>query len=71
VRALYPPIRFVVLLSSYGWGAAAVKQMQEILDPLKVEVVGTLEVNGPPTEENIKQIVEIGKLLAGRIKGVS
>jgi flavorubredoxin len=71
VRALYPPIRFAVLLSSYGWGAAAVKQMQEILDPLKVEVVGTLEVNGPPTEENIKQIVEIGKLLAGRIKGVS
>jgi flavorubredoxin len=71
VRALYPPIRFVVLLSSYGWGAAAVKQMQEILDPLKVEVVGTLEINGPPTEENIKQIVEIGKLLAGRIKGVS
>jgi flavorubredoxin len=71
VRALYPPIRFAVLLSSYGWGAAAVKQMQEILDPLKVEVVGTLEVNGPPTKENIKQIVEIGKLLAGRIKGVS
>ena len=71
VRALYPPIRFAVFLSSYGWGAAAVKQMQEILGQLKVEIVGTLEVNGPPTEENIKQIVEIGKLLAGRIKGVS
>ena len=71
VRALYPPIRFAVLLSSYGWSVAAIKQMQEILGPLKVEIVDTLEVNGPPTEENIKQIVEIGKLLARKIKEVS
>jgi hypothetical protein len=27
-----------------------------------------MEINGPPTEENIRQIVEIGKTLAKKIK---
>jgi hypothetical protein len=34
-----------------------------------MEVVGAMEINGPPTEDNIKQIVEMGKTLAKKIKG--
>lgn len=68
VRALRPPTKFAVLLSSYGWGAAAIKQIQETLGQFKIEVVGALEVNGPPTEEHLKQVVEIGKALAKKIK---
>ncbi|MEM1539125.1 MAG: FprA family A-type flavoprotein [Candidatus Bathyarchaeia archaeon] len=68
VKALRPPTKFAVLLSSYGWGGGAVKQIQETLGQFKVEVVGTLDINGPPTDENFRQIVKIGKLLAKKIK---
>jgi hypothetical protein len=36
-----------------------------------MEIVGALEINGPPTENDISKIVEIGKTLAGKIKASS
>jgi flavorubredoxin len=69
VKLLRPPTKFVVILSSYGWGGIAIKHIQEILGPSKIEVVGTMEVNGPPSENDIKQIIELGKTLARKIKG--
>jgi flavorubredoxin len=68
VKALRPPTKFAVVLSSYGWGGGALKQAQEILGPTKLEVVGALEVNGPPKDKDIEQIIEIAKTLAKRIK---
>ena len=67
VKALRPPTKFVVILSSYGWGAGAVEQIQEVLGHLELEVIGSLEVNGPPTEDNMRQIMEIGRSLAKKI----
>ena len=68
VKALRPPTKFGVVLSSYGWGGGALKQAQEILGPTKIEVVGALEINGPPKDKDILQIIEIAKTLAKRIK---
>ncbi|MEM3627250.1 MAG: FprA family A-type flavoprotein [Candidatus Bathyarchaeia archaeon] len=68
VKALRPPLKYAVVLSSYGWGGGAIKHIQEILGPSKIEVVGALEVNGPPAENEIKQIIEIGNNLARKIK---
>jgi flavorubredoxin len=68
-KALRPPTKFAVLLSSYGWGGGAIKQIQEMLAGFKIDVVGALEINGPPTEENMRQIVDVGKALAKKIKG--
>ena len=68
VKALRPPTEFGVILSSYGWGGGAIKHVQEILSPSKIEVVGAMEVNGPPSENDIKQIIELGKTLAKKIK---
>ncbi|MEM2104514.1 MAG: FprA family A-type flavoprotein [Candidatus Bathyarchaeia archaeon] len=67
-KILRPPTKLAVLLSSYGWGGGAIKQIQEILSQLKIEVVAALEINGPPTEANIRQIIETSKLLAKKIK---
>jgi flavorubredoxin len=66
-KALRPPTKFVAVLSSYGWGGGAVRQIQEMLKDLKIEVVGALEINGPPTDEDMKRVVDIGKTLAKRI----
>ena len=68
VKILRPPTRFGVVLSSYGWSGGAVKHIQEILGPTKMEILGALEINGPPTENDIKQITELGKMLADKIK---
>jgi len=68
VKALRPPTKFGVVLSSYGWGGGTVKHVQETLGPSKIEVVGAMEINGPPTENHVKQIVELGKTLAKKIK---
>lgn len=68
VKALRPPLKFGVVLSSYGWGGGAIKHVQEILGSSTIEVVGAMEINGPPTEDNAKQITELGKTLARKIK---
>jgi len=68
VKALRPPLRFGVVLSSYGWGGGAIRHVQEVLGATKIEVVGAIEVNGPPTENDTKQIIELGKTLARKIK---
>jgi flavorubredoxin len=39
-------MKFAVLLSSYGWGGGAVRQIQEMLEQLKIEIIGALEING-------------------------
>jgi flavorubredoxin len=62
-------LKYGVILSSYGWGGGAIKHIQEVLGPSKMEVVGALEINGPPSESDIKQIVGFGKALAEKIKG--
>ncbi|MFZ0965398.1 MAG: FprA family A-type flavoprotein [Candidatus Bathyarchaeia archaeon] len=68
VKALRPPLKYGVVLSSYGWGGGAVKHVQEVLEPLKMELVGAMEINGPPTKNDITKIIEIGKTLAKKIK---
>ena len=68
VKALRPPLKYGVVLSSYGWGGGAVKQAAEILEPTKIEVVGAVEINGPPTDEDYGRIAELGKQLSGKIK---
>ncbi len=69
VRALRPPIKYGVVLSSYGWGGGAVKHAAEILAPTKMEIVGTVEVYGPPTEKDHEKVVEIAMQLAKKVKG--
>lgn len=68
VKALRPPLKYGVVLGSYGWGGGARRQALEVLGPMKIQVVGSLEVNGPPSDEDHKKIAEIGKLLSHKIK---
>jgi len=69
VRALRPPLKYGIFLSSYGGGKGALKQASELLTPTRIEVVGAHEVNGPPKQGDYREIREMGKLLADKIKG--
>jgi flavorubredoxin len=68
VKALKPPAKYGVVLSSYGWGGGAIKHIQEVLGQTKMEVAGAIEINGPPIEADLTKIAELGKTLAGKIK---
>ena len=68
VKALKPPARYVAALSSYGWGGGAIKHVQEVLGPTKMEIAGAIEINGPPTESDLIKIIDLVKILATKIK---
>lgn len=69
VKALRPPAKFAVVLSSYGWAGRAIRHIQEILGQFKIEVVDAVEVNGLPTKEDISRVIDAAKLLARKIRG--
>jgi flavorubredoxin len=68
VKVLHPPAKYGVVLSSYGWAGGAMRHVQEILGQTKMEVVGAMEINGPPTDNDVNKIIELGKALAKKIK---
>jgi flavorubredoxin len=68
VKALRPPLKYGAVLSSYGWGGGAVRQAGELLEPTKMEIVGALEINGPPTADDYDEVAKLGKQLAGKIR---
>jgi flavorubredoxin len=68
VKAFNPPAKYGVVLGSFGWGGGALKQAGEILVPSKMEIVGTLQVKGRATDEDLKKIEEIGRELAQKMK---
>jgi len=68
VKALRPPAKFGVVLSSYGWGGGAIRHVKEILGQTKLELVGAMEINGPPSENDIVKITELGTILARKVK---
>jgi len=68
VKALRPPLKYCLILSSFGWGGGAIKHAQEILGQTKLEVVGTMEVNGPPSEGDTRKAIEMADTLAKKIR---
>jgi flavorubredoxin len=68
VKVLKPPLKFGAVLTSYGWGKGALAHAVELLGPTGLEVVGAIEVNGPPTESDLEKVRLIGEGLAEKIK---
>ncbi|MBT6603821.1 FprA family A-type flavoprotein [Candidatus Bathyarchaeota archaeon] len=67
VTILRPPVKYGVVLTSYGWGKGALSHASEILGPTGLEVVGVMEVNGPPSQENYSEIRAIAGSLADKV----
>ncbi len=67
VKVLKPPVKYGVVLTSYGWGKGALTHASEMLGPTGLEVVGALEVNGVPESGDYKAIRDIAKSLAEKV----
>ena len=59
VKALRAPTKYAAVLTSFGWSGGAVKQLSEILTGTKIEVLGVVEVKGPPKQAEFDKIAEL------------
>jgi flavorubredoxin len=71
VKVLRPPFKFGAFIGSYGWGGGALRQVQEQVGPLKIEVVGAVDVHGSPGDEDMAHVAELARQLSLKIKGLS
>ena len=67
VSILRPPAKYGVVLTSYGWGKGALAHASEMLGPTGLEVVGAMEVNGPPSKDDYSEVRAIAESLADKV----
>jgi flavorubredoxin len=53
-----------VIFGSYGWSGGAVKEIEEAIKPLGVEVIEKIETRFALKQEEVKRCFEAGKMLA-------
>jgi flavorubredoxin len=56
VKTLRAPTKYAAMITSHGWSGGAVKQLQSFLEGTKIEVLGVVDVKGPPKQEQFEQI---------------
>ncbi len=68
VRTLRAPTKYAAVLTSYGWSGGAVKALQGILEGTKIEVLGVVEVKGPPKKTEFDKVVELADKIDEKLK---
>lgn len=64
--AIKPKAKYATVIGSFGWGGKAVKQIADIIAPLKCEVIEPVYIKGHPTEKDITAIKELAKTIAAK-----
>jgi flavorubredoxin len=67
VKALRAPTKYAAVLTSFGWSGGAVKQLSEILAGTKIEVLGVVEVKGPPKQAEFDKVAELADKIAQKL----
>jgi flavorubredoxin len=60
--------KYGAIITSYGWAKSATKYAIDAMEAAKIEVVGSVDVNGPALKDDIKSIQELGEILVEKIK---
>ena len=53
---------------SYGWSGGALRQIKKLVEPIKWDIVDTLEFAGGPTDEELQKAFEFGARFARGVK---
>lgn len=67
LKYLRPRAKCAAIFSSYGWSGGAVNIIKNQLDGLGFEIIGTLEIQGPPDKDETEKAIELGKKIASRL----
>ena len=68
VKQLRSPTKYAALLTSHGWSGGAVKAVQELLGGTKIEILGVVDVKGPPKEDEFQKIKELADKIEEKLK---
>jgi flavorubredoxin len=68
VKTLRAPTKYAAVLTSYGWSGGAVKALQGILEGTRIEVLGVVEVKGPPKKTEFDKVVELADKIDEKLK---
>jgi flavorubredoxin len=67
VKTLRAPTKYAVVLTSYGWSGGAVKQIQALLEGTKLEVLGVVEVKGPPKQAEFDKVADLASKIEEKL----
>ncbi len=67
---LRPKAKFAALIGSYGWGGNLFGHIGEVLKPLKLDVVGSLQVKGKPTPFDFDKLDDLAGEIYQRHKSI-
>jgi flavorubredoxin len=67
VKTLRAPTNYVAVLSSYGWSGGAVKALADIVSGTKIEILGAVDVKGPPKQEDLAKVLELADRIAEKV----
>ncbi|MBI2957959.1 MAG: FprA family A-type flavoprotein [Chloroflexi bacterium] len=71
VRLLRPRARIGAFFGSYGWGGGAAAQAKATLESVKMQVVDSVDVKGPPGQADLERLAVLGKNVASKITGAT
>ncbi len=67
---LRPKAKFAALLGSYGWGGNLFGHIAEILKPLNLDVVGTMQIKGKPTAIDFDKLEDLAEDIYQKHKSI-
>ena len=68
LKGLRPQNLIGAAFGSYGWSGESVKQVREVLEAMKVEVVGEVKSRYVPTREVLQECYSLGLQIAQRLE---
>ena len=68
LKGLRPQNLMGAAFGSYGWSGESVKQVREILEAMKVDVVGEVKSKYVPTKEVLQECYNLGLQIAQRLE---
>ncbi len=70
LKGLKPKVKLGAAFGSYGWGGGAVKEIEQILRGIGMEIISpALDLKFVPDENGIDKCRQFGRIAARRVAG--
>jgi len=64
--AIKPKAKYATVIGSFGWGGKTVKQISDMIAPLKCEIIDPVYIKGHPAEKDFTALKQLAKAIAAK-----
>ncbi|MDI9624370.1 MAG: FprA family A-type flavoprotein [Methanothermobacter sp.] len=68
VNMLKPPIKYIALIGSYGWGTLIEKETKKLLETINVEFLEPVLIKGKPRKEDFERLDKLAMRLKKKLR---